>query len=65
LSFELRCDTDGSPAEERAAKAHDDEGDDVAYPVHTVILAWGLCLEACHLQPPAPHEEEAPAPPCG
>jgi hypothetical protein len=44
LSFELSRDVEGSPAEERAAEARDDDGDDVAYPVHTVILASGLAL---------------------
>jgi hypothetical protein len=34
LSFELCCDVDGRPAEERAAAACDEESDDVACSAH-------------------------------
>ena len=37
--FELRCNVDGSPTEERGAEARDDEGNDIACSVHAVVLA--------------------------
>jgi len=37
LSFELGCDVDGGPAEERASQAPDNKGDDVTCPVHDAM----------------------------